>query len=241
MAQLNLMFPILPGQREAHQAFLAQVHGEKRHDFDARCQRLGVNWERGFYLDGPAGTLFLLVVDVEEPATFLPNVIAAPTAFEQWFLSQAAVIHGLDPAAAKNMPAPELVFDWRDAAKASHDKPVTAIAVPVLDVPGWKGMLEVLKTEKAADFAVERARIGISRETHYLHQTPMGAFTVIAFEGDGLADFATKMTTPTSAFGTWMLEQISKFNGFTAEAAQHVVLPAIAHDFDRSKAPAQAR
>ena len=54
MAQMNLVFPVLPGQKEAHQALLAQIDGAKRDEFNERCHRLGVKWERGFYQDTPA-------------------------------------------------------------------------------------------------------------------------------------------------------------------------------------------
>lgn len=241
MAQVNLMFPILPGQKEAHQALLAQVLGEKRADFDARCHRLGVNWERGFYLDGPAGTLFLLAVDADDPATLLPRLIEAPSAFEQWFMQQASAIHGLTPEAAQHMAPPEAIFDWRAGSQAAHGKPTTMFAVPVLDVPGWKGMIEVLKTEKLAGFAAERESVGITRETHFLHQTPMGAFTAIALEGTISADFAAHMAKPVNAFGEWFVAQIAKFNGFTPEAAAHLVLPTPAYDFEATPAAAATR
>jgi hypothetical protein len=235
--QINLIFPILPGQREAHQALLAQVTGAKRAEFDERCRRLGVNWEKGFYQETPAGTMFLLVLDVDDPAQFMPKLLEAASPFEQWFMGQAGTIHGINPEAIKHAPPAEFMGEW-NAPGHTTGKPTTAFAVPVIDVAGWKTMFATLMGEKRAEFSSERARYGVTRETHFLHQTPMGAFTAIALEGQGLEQFGAKMANPVNDFGKWFLEQVSKLNGFTAEVGNHMQTPVACYDYDRSKSPA---
>jgi hypothetical protein len=235
MPQLNLMFPILPGQKDAHQALMKHILSDKRAEFDERCRRLGVNWERGFYQDTPNGTLFLLVLDVTDPAQFMPKLLEAATPFEQWFMGQLGAIHGLDVEAVKHAPAPEFVHEWKAPGYTGNGKPNTAMAIPVLDVPGWKAMLKTLTGEKGADFAAERARLGVKREVHFLHQTPMGAFTMIALEGEGLDQFGKKMSNPVNAFGEWFLGQVASHNGFSPEVGNNIVLPTALYDYDLSE------
>lgn len=94
MKQRLFAVPILPGKSEQARAFLRALAGERKAEFAACEQRLGVTREVWAIQPGPQGEMYLCyfaAADVEQVGAALA---ASQEAFDAWFKAQMAETAG---------------------------------------------------------------------------------------------------------------------------------------------------
>jgi len=101
--------PILPGKREQWDAFIAEITGPRRNDFDESRRRLGVR-ERTFLQETPGGDVVIVTLEAENPLEAFGAIANADDDFTRWFVQQVLEIHGFDLRQPPEHP-PHLIVD----------------------------------------------------------------------------------------------------------------------------------
>ncbi len=112
-------FPILPGKTDEWRAWMAEINGPRREEFDASRRNAGVR-ERTFLQTTPMGDLVIVTLEGDDPGRAFGKMLSADDAFTAWFAEKALAVHGVDLRARPTVAPPELVVDTDRAA------PVTA-------------------------------------------------------------------------------------------------------------------
>lgn len=110
MALFAIAFPILPGKTPAWQAFIKELAGARKGQFDASRRALGVR-ERTFLEPTPMGDFVIVTLEGDDPAGAFARFAEGTDEFTTWFKAQALDTHGVDLAAPPPGPMPELVID----------------------------------------------------------------------------------------------------------------------------------
>jgi hypothetical protein len=111
MASLSLTLTVTPGQSDRLRDFAQQVVGQRRQEFEASGQRIGLTRE-GWYLQRtPMGELWTVWVEGTDPAAALGSFVQSQESFDVWFKQEVEQITGVD---LNQPPAdiPEVLFDW---------------------------------------------------------------------------------------------------------------------------------
>jgi hypothetical protein len=110
MPLMAVAFPILPGKTDEWRAWMAEVNGPRREEFEASRRQAGVH-ERTFLQSTPMGDLVLVTLEGEDPGGAFATMMGATDAFSMWFARRASEIHGIDLTAPPKDALPELVID----------------------------------------------------------------------------------------------------------------------------------
>ena len=116
MSLIALAAPILPGKREQWDAFIAEIAGPRRSEFNASRQRYGVH-ERTFHQETPMGDIVLVTLEGDNPMEAFGAMANADDAFTRWFVQQVREIHGFDLGQPPENP-PHLIIDSETATAA---------------------------------------------------------------------------------------------------------------------------
>jgi hypothetical protein len=116
MSLIAFVAPILPGKRDQWDAFIAEIQGPRRADFNASRQRAGVR-ERTFLQETPMGDFVIVTLEGDDPVAAFGAIANADDAFTQWFVQQVQEIHGFDLRQPPENP-PHLIIDSEAAATA---------------------------------------------------------------------------------------------------------------------------
>lgn len=109
MSLIAFVAPILPGKREQWEAFVAEISGPRRADFNASRQRVSLH-ERTFLQETPMGDFVIVTLEGDNPAEAFGAIANANDAFTQWFVQQVQEIHGFDLRHPPENP-PRLIID----------------------------------------------------------------------------------------------------------------------------------
>lgn len=112
MATLAVAMPLAPGKGEEFKRFTEQVRTNRLDEHAESRRALGVTREQCWVESTPAGDLFILVLEADDPERANQQFAASTTPYDLWFKEQAGAIIGAD----FNQPIPpiaEQVFDWR--------------------------------------------------------------------------------------------------------------------------------
>ena len=110
MPLMAVAFPILPGKTPAWRAWMGELNGTRRAEFEASRRDAGVH-ERTFLQSTPMGDLVIVTLEGDDPARAFGTMMNAKDAFTTWFIERAKEIHGLDPSAVTSGPPSELFVD----------------------------------------------------------------------------------------------------------------------------------
>jgi hypothetical protein len=112
MPTIAFSMPILAGQsgafRSAHRRFAI----ERRTEFEASRERLGIRAERGFLQRAPAGDLAIVVLDVLDPGRMLAGTASSSEPLDVDFRRYLLDVFGIDLTSASAEAPSEQVFDW---------------------------------------------------------------------------------------------------------------------------------
>lgn len=104
-----MMFPILPGKRDALRQFADELHGPRRHEYEA--SQLTVTKESWFLQETPMGDFCIVHLIAQDPAAVYAALATSTEPFDVWFREQVQDCTGLD-LAAMNVALPTQVFKW---------------------------------------------------------------------------------------------------------------------------------
>lgn len=104
-----MMFPLLPGKREAVAEFAAALIGPRRAEFEAA--QTTVLKESWFLQPSPAGDLLVVHFEAADTAQVMTNLASSDDPFDVWFRDQVKRLSGIDLTESLG-PLPERVFSW---------------------------------------------------------------------------------------------------------------------------------
>ncbi len=108
--ELGMIFPLLPGKREALQQFAAALAGPRRMEYEA--SQASVLKESWFLQSTPHGDLLLVHFEAPDPTAVLTSLAVSEEPFDVWFREQVQSITGIDLTQPSG-PLPERVFYWK--------------------------------------------------------------------------------------------------------------------------------
>jgi len=110
MPMMAVAFPILPGKTAEWRAWMEEVNGPRRDEFDASRKAAGVH-ERTFLQQTPMGDLVLVTLEGDDPGRAFGKMMSANDEFTKWFTERAQAIHGVDLTLRPTGAPSELVVD----------------------------------------------------------------------------------------------------------------------------------
>jgi hypothetical protein len=110
MALFAIAFPVLPGKTPAWQAFMTELAGPRKAEFDASRRALGIR-ERTFHEPTPMGDFVVVTLEGDDPAGAFAKFGQGTDEFTTWFKAQVMEAHGIDLAAPPAAPLPTLILD----------------------------------------------------------------------------------------------------------------------------------
>ena len=88
MAAYAFTLPILPGQEEDDQRFMAELGGSRRAEYEAAWKRLGVRAERVWHQPTPQGTFAVVYVEADDPGRMFEGLATSDDPFVVWWRRQ---------------------------------------------------------------------------------------------------------------------------------------------------------
>jgi len=110
MPLMAVAFPILPGKTREWRAWMDEINGPRRAEFEASRRNAGVH-ERTFLQSTPMGDLVIVTLEGDDPGHAFGKMMAAGDAFTAWFMAQAKEIHGVDLSVPMTGSPSELLVD----------------------------------------------------------------------------------------------------------------------------------
>lgn len=110
MSLIAVAFPILPGKTDEWRAWMGDINGSRREEFDASRRNAGVH-ERTFLQSTPMGDVVIVTLEGDEPGRAFGKMLGADDDFARWFAAKAKEIHGVDLTRQQVVSIPELIVD----------------------------------------------------------------------------------------------------------------------------------
>lgn len=201
--------PVLPGQDGRSPA---RIFHEDPEGWRASRRQMGVTMERVYLMPTPMGDFVIAYLEGDKDFGEANQILATSQLdADVKFRDALKQVHGFDFAAAAGAPAPELVADWTKPG-VSERKPGWAFIAPLK--PGATEAARAFANEawktRAADFAASREKLGNTRETVILNQTPQGDMVVVYVEGDDPAESNRRFAASHEAFDVWFKDECRK-------------------------------
>lgn len=110
MSLFAIAIPIVPGQRERWNGFIAELQGSRAGDFAQSRQNLGVQ-ERTFLQENPDGDVVIVTLEGDDPVAAFAAFGNAQDEFTDWFVEEVKAIHGVDLRNPPDMKLPTQIKD----------------------------------------------------------------------------------------------------------------------------------
>ena len=103
--------PVLPGQEARGRAFIAELLGPRKAEYDDLQRRQGVTAEKYYYQPGPDGGLMIVTGE----GAFIPpsEWVDDANPFDTWFFEQVEAITGIDMTATTEGGTAAFLGEWR--------------------------------------------------------------------------------------------------------------------------------
>lgn len=106
-----MAIPLLPGTTDHDRdEMLACWRGDRAAEHRASRARHGITREATWIQQTPVGDLAIVLLEADDLAASLFGLATSDAAFDVWFRSHVAAVHGVDLAAG--MTLPEAVLDY---------------------------------------------------------------------------------------------------------------------------------
>jgi len=113
MDHVCLALPLLPGHAAQARAFLRQLDGSRREEFDRSERRIGISKELWYLAQLPSGEHLIAYMEAANFNSALQAFVGSRDPFDMWFKEEMLAATGLDlnnPPA--DMQPPELLSHY---------------------------------------------------------------------------------------------------------------------------------
>ena len=113
MDHVCLALPLLPGHAAKARAFLRQLDGSRREEFDRSERRIGISKELWYLAQLPSGEHLIAYMEAANFNSALQAFVGSRDPFDMWFKEEMLAATGLDlnnPPA--DMQPPELLSHY---------------------------------------------------------------------------------------------------------------------------------
>jgi hypothetical protein len=121
MDHICMVIPVTSGKSAAARAFLQQLDGAKRSDYDASERRIGITKEVWFLAAGAAGDQLVGYMESADFGRALTSFVGSRDPFDLWFKEQMHAVTGVD---LNNPPATLAPAELLSAYAAGATAPV---------------------------------------------------------------------------------------------------------------------
>jgi len=113
MDHVCLVLPILPGHTADARAFMRELDGPRKRDFDVSERRIGITKELWYLATTPSGDQLVGYMESDDFGRAVGMFSASRDPFDLWFKGRMAAVTGVD---LNNLPAdfapPELLSHY---------------------------------------------------------------------------------------------------------------------------------
>ncbi len=110
MTEAGMALPILPGKREALNAFTKALAGPRLSEYEA--SQISVLRESWFVQQTPHGDLIIVYFEAPDVGAVMAGLAESTEPFDTWFRSQVLEITGVD-LSGMTSGLNDCVFQWR--------------------------------------------------------------------------------------------------------------------------------
>ena len=103
--------PILEGKEVAHDAWVAELKGARRADFEDFNKRYGLTRHAAWKAQTPMGPVVVALHEGPGADTMMQKLASSTESFDMSFAAHIKDVHGLDLNAPPPGPMPELLID----------------------------------------------------------------------------------------------------------------------------------
>jgi len=96
MDHICLAMPLLPGKAAEARAFLQQLDGVRRAEFDASERRIGIAKELWYLAKLPSGDHLIAYMESGDFGGALQGFVGSRDSFDMWFKAQMQSVTGVD-------------------------------------------------------------------------------------------------------------------------------------------------
>jgi hypothetical protein len=115
---MAVVFPIVPGKTDEWRAWIAELNGPRREEFEASRRSVGVH-ERTYLQSSPMGDLVIVTIEGDNPGRSFGQMLNTDDEFMKWFIAKASEFHGFDVSQLPAGDPSELVLDTDRTAVAA--------------------------------------------------------------------------------------------------------------------------
>ena len=109
MDQICLVLPVLEGKADAARAFMHDLDGSRRGDYDRSAQRIGITKEAWFLAQAADGEQLVGYIESSDFNSAFTQFVASRDEFDLWFKERFADVTGVDLNDPPEMQLPELL------------------------------------------------------------------------------------------------------------------------------------
>ena len=108
--ETGIVFPVLPGKREALIAFAQKLMGERKAEYEQ--SQVSVHRESWYIQPTPHGELCIVHFEAVDPAAVFAGLATSQEPFDIWFREQVLDTTGVDLTQPPG-GMPEQIFHWK--------------------------------------------------------------------------------------------------------------------------------
>ncbi|MCW2959634.1 MAG: hypothetical protein JWM90_21 [Thermoleophilia bacterium] len=206
--------PVLPGKAEKNRKLSEEL--SRRPEAKSIHEKAGIDRARVFQQNTPQGDFAIVVWETDNGGRAMKSLMSANDDFSKRFRSELTDIHGPDVTDTSAMSTPELVAQWSDSDYDPKGNDY-AFIVPIGrgKVDAFRSMIEdMYHGSQRAGFEETRRLLGVTRQTMFLLETPMGAFALPVLEGPGASRvFGEQLKRDDHTFFAWWRDQLRNVTG----------------------------
>jgi hypothetical protein len=117
MDHVCLVMPILPGKTDAARAFMRELDGPRKAEYDRSERRIAISKEAWFLASVPGGDQLVGYMEAEQFGTAVAQFSASRDGFDVWFKTRMAEVTGVDLNTLPPDFAPPELLSYYDATE----------------------------------------------------------------------------------------------------------------------------
>ena len=112
MPAVSFVVPVLSGKEEADLAWMEEMTGPRREEYESSWKQLGVTRHAVWHQQTPDGTVAVVYMEADNIARAMEGVASSDDPFNQWFRDRVQDVHGIDLEAG-SPPQSQQIHDHR--------------------------------------------------------------------------------------------------------------------------------